>query len=137
MSDCGKDRSKFALTRFVRLGLISVIHHSGALVRFGSSADSRDDRSDFRLGRIAEIGVDSFDGPILAEHRGTERRELRPLLLHKPTSGSPLSSSDLIGQECLECAFSRTSVASILDHQVTAIDQPVDDGAGCVDVEVL
>ena len=78
------------------------------------SADSRDDRSDFRLGRIAEIGVGSFDGPILAEHRGTERRELRPLHLHKPTSGSPLSSSDLIGQECLECAFSRTTVASIL-----------------------
>ncbi len=47
---------------------------------------------------------------------------LRPLHLHKPTSGRPLLSLDLIGQEFLERAFFRSSVTSILDHQVTGID---------------
>ncbi len=35
---CGKHRSKFALTHFVRFGLFTEIHSSDEIFRFGSEA---------------------------------------------------------------------------------------------------
>ena len=104
-------------------------HHSGPerLARPYSAVD-------FHLLSFASL---SWRSPLLAISRPTRAASVRPLHLHKPTSGRPLSSLDLIGQVCLERAFFRTLVASVLYRQIAVVDQSVDDGAGCVDVEVL